>query len=244
MSLSTAARDQVATLRVLLLDGDIVPGEAIAYADLTDALGADADAVAAAVRELGRDGFVELLREGRFMILPHEVEDVDEVVAVRLLVEPAAVRRAAAAVRLADLIPLREMVREVEAAMLRADYDQFHEAHEDFYATLLTLLPNRRLAELVLDLRRRTRMDGARQVVEAGFRMKSGPSLVRLVRLIEAGDLDGVEALMHDLVAGLRYLGAPRRERGEPWPVYDTYPEDMVPMEGLSPPATGWAGPA
>lgn len=240
MGLTDEERNRVAALRLMIAEGLLAVGESHTFVGVAVELGTDAAGAAAAVRELGRDGFIELLPEGRFRVDPDAATDVDDLVEVRLLLEPWALRRAAACVRVADLITLRELAAAVADTCRRADFDDYFEAVEGFYATVLSLLPNRPLAELVLDLRHRTRLDGARQIVEAGLRGDVEPEFGTLVDLIEARDLDGVEALVRCRVGQLRYLGAPRRERGEPWPLIDAYPANMVPVDGEEPADLGW----
>lgn len=238
MPLSDDERGRVAALRLLIVWGGIAPGESRRYADLTEALGTDAKGVAAAVRELGRDGFLELLDGEGFRVTEEDPDDVDDVVAIRLLVEPAAVRQAAAAVRAADLITLREMAEGLERA--EKDFDRFFEADEGLVATMLTLLPNRKLAELVVDLRLRTRLDGARQIVEAGLYDGSRDGYGPLIESIEAHDPDGVERFVRRRLRQLRYLGAPRRERGESWPFREDFPPDDLPFDVDEYADTGW----
>lgn len=240
MQLSDADRARVAALRLLILRGGIVPGEPHQYADVAEALDTDAAGVAAAVRELGRDGFLELLPEGGFRVTDERDDDFDDVVAIRWLVEPAAVRRAAACVRIADLITLRELARNLEEAGRRTDFDLFFEADEGLNGTLLTLLPNRKLAELVLDLRLRTRLDGARQLVEAGLYDAAHDGYGPLIESIEAQDLDGVERFVRLRLSRLRYLGAPRRDRGESWPFREDFPVDDLPFDVEDYDDTGW----
>lgn len=231
MWLSDDERDRVAALRVMVVEGVLPPGEPRRYVDLAGVLGTDAAGVAAAVRELGRDGFVEPLSDGTFRVVPGAHEDVDDLVAIRLLVEPAALRQAAACARAVDLISLRELAALVGEACRRAAFEDYYEATEGFFTAWLSLLPNRLLADLVVDLRRRTRLDGARQILEAGLRSDVEPAYLALIGLIEAGDLDGVEAAARGMLERLRYVGAPRRDRGESLPFLEEFPADALPFE-------------
>lgn len=241
MLLSDVERARVAALRVMVVEGAIPPGEPRSCGDFAAVLGTDALGVADAVRELARDGFVELLSDDRFMVSPDAHDDVDDLVAIRLLVEPTAYRQAAAQARVADLITLREQARAVGEACRRVDVEDYFEATEGFFATLLAVLPNRQLADLVIDLRRRTRLDGARQVLEAGLRSDVEPWYQNLVSLIEERDLDGVARVTREFLQRIRFLGAPRKERGAAWPLVDTLPPELLPVVVDEYDDTGWS---
>lgn len=239
MGLTNVERDRVAALRLMVIDGAVVPGVPTRYADLAARLGTDARGIADAVRELARDGFIDLLPDDSFRVAWGTCED-DDVLAIRLLVEPALFCRAAASCRAADLLTLREVADALGAACVKGDFERYLEAREDFYATLVGTLPNQLAGEMVLDLVHRTRLDGARQVLEAGVWADVGPEFRRLVDLLEARDLEGIGDWVRQRLVRLRYLGAPRRGRDEAEPVSEPYPDDMVPFEVDEYADTGW----
>ncbi len=232
MGLTREERARVGQLRLMLIGGRLAPGVSHDYAAWAAELETDADGVRAAVAELARDGLVEMMPDGAGFVVRAQPDRPDETVEVRLLMEPQATREAASRARVADLLSLRRLATDMEAAAARADFEGFRAAHDGFHATLIACHPNSRLVDLVNELAANTRTDGMRQVVEAGLAVPWGAEHATLVDLIEAGALDGVETQVVRWLGELRYLGAPRRGPGEPERHVDPYPDDLVPCEG------------
>lgn len=239
MRRATAERDGVAVLRQMIVAGIVGVGQEWTFERLAADLGTDTATAGDLVREIARDGFIDLLADG-FRVRESGGTEQDELVAVRLLLEPTAIRDAAAAARVADLITLREFVAEIGEAARANDFDRYHEAIEGLYATAMALVPNRVLADLVTDLHRRTRTEGVRQLVEAGLMTASEGRFQALVDMVERRDLDGVERAVAAGLAGLRFLGASLPGGAGVLSPVDDYPRNSLPFEVDDYADTGW----
>ncbi len=171
-------RDQVnQALRAALAAGELTPGSVYSAPVLAARFGVSATPVREAMLDLAKEGLVEAVPNKGFRVIEVTERDLAELLEIRALLEaPSAVlvARSASRAQLESLL-----------GPARAGGDGgFHEA-------LLTLAGNRHLVALVGELRRRgARCGGA----AAGH--------VRLVELMTARDLDGVEALMHRHLVG------------------------------------------
>lgn len=201
--------ERVAHLHMLIADEVLLSDTAYPIAEIATFLGTGEDEALDTLRELGRDGFLERLESGAVRIRPEGEFRGSDVVGVRRLVEPIAMREASIFVRPADLITLRQLEGKCAEALLERDFAAFRRAEDALFASLLTLHPNAELTRLVADLRARTPLDGLRAGVECGVVAASLLPHQRLLDLIETGEYDAVECLVDFALGALRYVGAP-----------------------------------
>jgi DNA-binding GntR family transcriptional regulator len=193
------------TLREYLRAGRIATGEPLQEAALASRLGVSRTPVREALARLASDGLV--VADGRSFTVPALTDaDIEDIYALRYLLEPEALRLIAdAAPARKQLLPLRKVLEEMAAADAAGDGAEFMEANYRFRAAWMGLVPNRRLAraiELYADhvryLRAFTLEDAdVRKVVLAGLR--------RLLGALEAGDGAAASAAM------LAHLGNAKR---------------------------------
>lgn len=197
---------------MIVVDGVLAPGEPVAIARVADMLRVDADMALQVLMELGRDGFLERVGEDSVRVRGLTETTEDEIVQIRRLLEPPAIRVAAEHVRAVDVITLRHLTSKVDAAVSARDYIAFRRADDAFAATLLSLHPNAELARLCTEMRLRTAYDGLRVPVEHGVLSDCMRPHSRMVDLTEEGDFAGVEALSLAIVNRLHFVGAPRMD--------------------------------
>lgn len=185
------------TLREYLRAGRVPVGQPLAEAALAAQLGVSRTPVREALARLASDGL--LVSDGRSFIVPALSDgDVENIYALRFLLEPEALREIAAA-RPArkTLAPLRKAIEDMAAAHAADDGAEFMEANYRYRTAWMALIPNPRLAraiELYADhvryLRAFTLGDAAvRNVVLKGLR--------RLQVALTAGDGEAAAEAMH-----------------------------------------------
>jgi GntR family transcriptional regulator, gluconate operon transcriptional repressor len=135
-------------LRDAILDGSIPAGASLVEADLAGRFGVSRGPVRDALRDLARQGLViELPRRGT-VVSTISLRDIQEVYEVREGLEIVAVRLAAVRATDADLAPLDERLRELEAAWDRgADYRVSLALDIGLHRAIVAIPGNRRLAE-------------------------------------------------------------------------------------------------
>lgn len=203
------ATAQVARLRMLVADAVLPPGDASSITQIAVWLDTDPAAALEVLMELGRDGYLERLDAGHIRVATVEEFPGSDVLGVRILLEPAALRSAGEHVRPADMITLRHQERRITEAVSEQDFPGFRRAEDALVASLLSLHPNAELARLIADLRLRTPYDGLRAAVECGFLADRLQPHRRLLDLIEAGDGAAVADVVADALQALRFVGTP-----------------------------------
>ncbi|MFP5415924.1 MAG: GntR family transcriptional regulator [Actinomycetes bacterium] len=203
----------VGRLRMLVADGSLPARDSVPIGTVATMLDVAPQAALGVLMELGRWGFLERVDDETVRVRAVAEDEIqDDILEIRRMLEPAAMRRAAEHARPVDLITLRALVDPVDAAVEARDPHGFRHAEDALAATLLSLHPNVELARLCVELRLRTAYDGLRAAVEEGVLGTPFRQHGRLVDLVESGDFDGVERLARDTVAALHYVGAPRMD--------------------------------
>jgi DNA-binding GntR family transcriptional regulator len=82
-------------LRTLILDGQIEAGVRLRYRDLAGKLGVSVTPVRIAVRDLAKEGLVEVTERGLVRVAPYSIEELEEVYAQRAGLEGLLARRGA-----------------------------------------------------------------------------------------------------------------------------------------------------
>lgn len=197
---------------MMVVDGLITHDEPVALRRVADMLRIDDDLALLVLMELGRDGFLERVGDDAVRVRDLTETPEDEVLHVRRMLEPPALRGAAEHARTVDLITLRHLADRVDAAVRERDYIAFRRADDAFAATMLALHPNTELARLCTELRLRTAYDGMRVPVEHGVLSDMLRPHAVMVDLVEARDYLGVEELALAIVDRLHFVGAPRMD--------------------------------
>ena len=202
-------RDSVANaLRAAVISGELEPGEVYSAPMLGARFGVSATPVREAMLDLVREGLVISLRNKGFRVTEVSEEDLDNLAALRQLIEPPTVRDVVPVIPAADFPKLRRLADAIVVAAEAGDLIAYIEADRVFHVTLLAYSGNQKLVDVVSDLRSQTRLLGLTPLVESGRLVASAEEHRELVELVEAGDGDGAEQLMRRHIGHVRGLWA------------------------------------
>ncbi|MFG1907759.1 GntR family transcriptional regulator [Kribbella sp. NPDC048928] len=202
-------RDSVANaLRAAVISGELKPGEVYSAPTLGARFGVSATPVREAMLDLVREGLVISLRNKGFRVTEVSDADLDEVAAVRQLIEPPTIRDVVATIPAADYPRLRRLAEDIVVAAEAGDLIAYIEADRVFHVTLLAYSGNQKLVDVVSDLRSQTRLLGLTPLVESGRLVPSATEHHELLDLVEAGDGEGAEQLMRRHIGHVRGLWA------------------------------------
>jgi DNA-binding GntR family transcriptional regulator len=202
-------RDSVANaLRAAVISGELKPGEVYSAPTLGARFGVSATPVREAMLDLVREGLVISLRNKGFRVTEVSDEDLDNVAAVRQLIEPPTIRDVVPVIPAADYPRLRRLAEDIVVAAQAGDLIAYIEADRVFHVTLLAYSGNQKLVDVVSDLRSQTRLLGLTPLVESGRLLPSATEHHELMDLVEAGDGEGAEQLMRRHIGHVRGLWA------------------------------------
>jgi DNA-binding GntR family transcriptional regulator len=151
---NTTLADQVySVLRDRIVRGEIGPGEFIREQEVSQALGVSRTPVREALGRLASEGFAERIPHRGFRVPDESIDDLLELYPIVASLEVLAGETAFSRLRADDLRVLREIEAKFEDAVRRDDPAAGIEMNRQFHHTLLAKSGNRRLAELLDDLR-------------------------------------------------------------------------------------------
>jgi DNA-binding GntR family transcriptional regulator len=185
VALPSASEAAYAQLRDEIVLCELAPGDRITESEVARRIGLGKTPVREALRRLMHEGLVLVRPRQSYVVAPITLADVEELCALRLIVEPAAVTLAAGrldASRVATLDRLSRVGYDLaDPASIRA----FHQANRTLHTTIAQASGNARLAALVDQL-----LVELQRMIQFGLlvhpRSDSGASVARHVALVNA----------------------------------------------------------
>lgn len=170
----------------LVVAGRLRPRQHLVETELARQLGVSRQPVREALHRLRADGWVEFRPNGGAFVHVPSTHEVDELLAVRALLEVEAARLAACRAGQHELARLEEICGQGEDAVRDRDVARFIAANHDFHAALAELAGNTVLAQLWKGVARRARWH---YHLVAPLRMRASCTEHRkIARAIASGD--------------------------------------------------------
>jgi DNA-binding GntR family transcriptional regulator len=186
----------LASLRTAVITGELAPGSLYSVQTLATQLGVSRTPVREALIKLAQQGMVRFERNRGVRVLLTSLHDLEEVFALRLLLEPPAVQRAVARLDPTQHRELRRTFAQMEKAAKADDEYTMFEHDRRFHRALLDASGNSRLARFVDGLRDMV----LRRGVSTARESRSLDDIVAehrvILDLVESGDAEGAAAAM------------------------------------------------
>ncbi|AIY02198.1 putative transcriptional regulator, GntR family [Arthrobacter sp. PAMC 25486] len=183
-------------LRAAVISGEMKPGEVYSAPALGKRFGVSPTPVREAMLDLAKEGLVTSLPNKGFRVTEVSDEDLDEITALRLLIEPPTVHQVTPLIDDAGLARLRGMANAIVDFAVSGDLIQYTEADRAFHIAILEYSGNKRLIALISELRAHTRLLGLAPLAAAGKLRDAALEHVELVDLIAAGKAAEAQELM------------------------------------------------
>jgi DNA-binding GntR family transcriptional regulator len=206
----------VRALSAAIISGELAPGTLVSVPTLAAQFQISATPVREAMLDLEKRGFVEPVRNKGFRVTHVREEDLVEIVQVRQMLEVPAMVAVTADFPHHRAPEFRELADRIVEAVRRADLAAYLAADVAFHLGLLELTGNRRLVNLVADMRSQTRMTGLADMLGTAELTESANEHHLLLELMADGRADDVRALMTRHVGHVLGWWAGRPEEGAP----------------------------
>jgi DNA-binding GntR family transcriptional regulator len=211
-AVAQAVRDGIA-------GGELVPDTTYSVYQLADLLGVSRSPVREGMLRLAEAGLVEIRRNRGFRVLPPRARDVEEIIEIRLALEPIAARKAALRGTDEQHAAIRAALATMAAAAAREDDASFWPADRALHDLLLRASGNARAAAVVAQLRSTTALLGPPTTASGRTVADIHAEHEPVVTAVLARDGAAAEAAMRAhlratgelLVANLREAAPPRR---------------------------------
>ncbi|WP_412734740.1 GntR family transcriptional regulator [Krasilnikovia sp. MM14-A1259] len=152
-AVAQAVRDGVAA-------GELVPDTTYSVYQLADLLGVSRSPAREGLLRLAEAGLIEIRRNRGFRVLPPSAHDIEEIIGIRLALEPPAARRAAEQGTDEQHTAVRAALQAMAAAAQRGDDASFWPADRALHDLLLRTAGRPRTAAIIERLRSTTALLG------------------------------------------------------------------------------------
>jgi DNA-binding GntR family transcriptional regulator len=140
--------------------GELVPDQTYSVYQLAELLGVSRSPVREGLLRLAQAGLVEIRRNRGFRVLPPRAHDIEEIIGIRLALEPPAARLAAEQATDEQHATIRAALATMAAAATRGDDASFWPADRALHDLLLRASGRPRTAAIVEQLRSTTALLG------------------------------------------------------------------------------------
>jgi DNA-binding GntR family transcriptional regulator len=147
-----AAETAYDEIRRGILSGRFAPGERLKEKELSADLGVSRTPIREALRRLDQERLVNFVPNHGTYVADWAPQDLEEIFALRALLESHAARLAATRMSADELAELRRMVADMDEAIARGDSDGLTHANNRFHTLILSAAESPRLEAMVLRL--------------------------------------------------------------------------------------------
>ena len=162
-------------IRNLIYSGELQPGRLYSAVEISEQLGVSRSPVREALLRLAEIGLVELKRNRGFEVMLPSPEEIVEIFALRLAIEPAASAHAALRATDHEREVLKGYVNDLYDSVSEMDHEQFRKRDRELHRYLLSLSRNQRATELISSLHQVT-------AVLSGGMLESSRPLIDIAR--------------------------------------------------------------
>ncbi|MFC4005782.1 GntR family transcriptional regulator [Nonomuraea purpurea] len=215
---ATLRESVIEAIQELIVSGQLRPGQHLVESELAGLLGVSRQPVREALQQLSGEGWVDLHPgQGAFVHVP-TLEEADQLLAVRALLETESARLAAKHADEQGVRRLRELCSHGIAAVKSDDVDVAVATNSELHALVTALSGNKVLAELASQVARRVRWYHTPVARQRG--MTSWEEHTALIDAIEAGDERRAAKIMREHTEHTRvsYMEQRENEPAEPAP--------------------------
>lgn len=204
---SANLRETVAlAMRAAIISGEMAAGAVYSAPTLGKRFGVSPTPVREAMLDLAKEGLVVPLPNKGFRVTEVSDADLDDITRIRLLIEPPTVRQVVPIIPKGDIGALLTLAQAIVDAAATGDLIEYTEADRRFHMEILEYSGNKRLVDIISELRAHTRLFGLAPLVKTGQLKIMAREHLELVELIEAGKAAEAEDLM------TRHIGHVREE--------------------------------
>ena len=201
------------SLSTAIISGELAPLTLVSVPTLAARFGVSATPVREAMLNLEKRGFVEAIKNRGFRVTKVSDHDLREIVQVRRWLEGSAMRVVAQELPKVPIGQYRKLADDIVTAAERSDFPQFLSADASFHLALLKLTGNKRLLELVTEMRGQTRMVGLVRMADSIELRKSAVEHHELLNLLAEGKAEESERLIHNHIGHVIGWWAGRAEQ-------------------------------
>ncbi|MEO6505036.1 MAG: GntR family transcriptional regulator [Terrimesophilobacter sp.] len=195
-------RDRIGkSLSAAIMSWELEPGALVTVPTLALQFAVSATPVREALLDLKQRGFVSSVRNKGFRVTAVSAEDLGEIVELRQWLEVPAMRDLATDFPMSAMPHWRGVADAISVHAKNAELTEFIESDREFHLGLLALRGNKRLVELVGELRSQTRMVNLVRMTHSRELAEVAQEHHRMLDLLASGDAAALATLTRNHLA-------------------------------------------
>lgn len=210
----TFREDARRVLRARIISGELNPDTLYSVGHIAEELQVSVTPVREALLDLAKDGLIEMFRNRGFRVRVLSEKELDDLVQLRLMIEPAAVREIARSAKVPDMSALRRLAARADQAAENGNWAEFLDSDRDMHLQLLESLGNPRLVSIVGQLRDQSRLYGLNKAAGTDAFKRSTQEHTAILDAVEAGDGEEAQRLLAQHIKHARGVWVGRPEDG------------------------------
>ncbi len=139
-------------LKNAIVKGDMAPGNRLVESRIAEALNISRTPIREAIHKLEREGYLQKLPRGGFIVLGLSREGIEETFGIRAILESYAARLAALKHQKEELEPLKNKVEEYEVGLKKNRLEPLTRINTEFHDLLYALSHSPKLNKMINDL--------------------------------------------------------------------------------------------
>ncbi|HHY46722.1 MAG TPA: GntR family transcriptional regulator [Firmicutes bacterium] len=149
---NTLAREVYNRIKEIIISGKLEPGQRLVAQQIAEEMGVSRMPVREALKRLEAQGFVYSVPHKGAVVSDLSVKDIEEIYAIRRVLEAYSVRQACKLATREHLAELERIAEEAEIGVAREGEPAFYEKNDEFHYALFRASGNETLAELLRNL--------------------------------------------------------------------------------------------
>lgn len=196
--------DVAEAIRRDILEGELVAGQRLVEADLSEALGASRGAVRGALIDLTHEGLVERIANRGARVRVVSVEEALEIIEVRAAVEALCAAKAAERITDAEIAELRELGEAMSAAVSSGDVGTYSRLNTRLDERYVAISGQKVAAETLARLQGRSVRHQYRLAYRPGRSQVSLPQHLAIIDALAQRDPAAADKAVRDHLASVR----------------------------------------
>lgn len=195
--------DVAEAVRRGILAGDLVAGQRLVEAELTETLGASRGAVRAALIDLTHEGLVERIANRGARVRVVSVEEALQITEVRMVVEGLCGAKAAERITDAEIADLRELGEQMRCCIETGDVAGYSRLNQQLHESVIRIAAQPVAAEVISRLRARNVRHQFRLAYRPGRPQVSLPQHLAIIEGLAARDPEATQAAVRAHIASV-----------------------------------------
>jgi len=180
------------------------PGDFLNEAHIAESLGLGRTPVREALSQLAHEGIVEIAPRKGIIIRPVSLNDVLEIIDVRLINEVQCAGLAAGRASATEISRMHAILQRTESAIAPCDYETSMDLDREYHAAMAEAAKNRVLAEILRNLHKRLLRFWFMSLAEHQHLQRVQDEHMALFEAIARHDADGARAAMRAHIEAFR----------------------------------------